>query len=153
MDSAPAPAPVDPHNLSRFVWAQDKHDSYATALAELRAGRKRTHWMWFVFPQLAGLGKTGNAKTFAITSQTEARAYLRHPVLGPRLAECADALLRLEGKSANSILGRPDDMKLRSCATLFSLVSEPGSVFHQVLDKYYDGQPDDVTLQLLGRAP
>jgi uncharacterized protein (DUF1810 family) len=141
----------DPYQLSRFVQAQE--DDYAQALAEIRGGRKRTHWMWYVFPQLDGLGFSPTAKHFAIKNIEEARAYLAHPVLGPRLLECAGAALGVEGRSATQIFGTPDDLKLRSCATLFACVSPPGSVFHRVLDKYYRGEQDRKTLQLLGLDP
>ena len=137
----------DPHDLNRFVEAQ--RDVYARALAEIRAGRKRSHWMWFVFPQLAGLGLSATSRRYAIRDLAEARAYLDHPILGKRLAECAEAALGVEGRSAFEVFGSPDDMKLRSCATLFSRVSPPGSVFHRLLDKYFGGEPDDRTMSLL----
>jgi len=134
-------------DLSRFVAAQ--RDVYARALGEIRAGRKRSHWMWFVFPQLAGLGVSATSRRYAIRDLAEARAYLDHPILGKRLAECAEAALGVEGRSAFEVFGSPDDMKLRSCATLFSRVSPPGSVFHRLLDKYFGGEPDDRTMSLL----
>jgi uncharacterized protein (DUF1810 family) len=137
----------DPHDLERFVHAQ--RDTYAQALAELRAGRKRSHWMWFVFPQLAGLGHSGMARRYAIASLDEARAYLAHPVLGPRLVECARALLAIEGRTATQVLGSPDDLKLRSCATLFECVAPPGSPFAAVLDRFCGGGRDAATLALL----
>jgi uncharacterized protein (DUF1810 family) len=137
-----------PHDLARFVAAQGP--VYAQALAELRAGRKRTHWMWFVFPQYAGLGQSPIAREYAIQSVAEAEAYLRHPVLGPRLVECAEALLAVGGRSALEILGSPDDLKLRSCATLFARVSPAGSVFARLLERYYGGQEDPETLRLAG---
>ncbi len=140
----------DPYELSRFVRAQ-KH-VYADALSEITNGRKRTHWMWFVFPQLAGLGVSATSKRYAIATVDEARAYLDHPILGPRLLECSESLLRVEGRSATAILGTPDDLKLRSCATLFASVSPPGSVFDRVLEKYYGGARDPKTLRLLGMA-
>jgi uncharacterized protein (DUF1810 family) len=142
-----APAPDDPHNLERFVAAQA--GIYARALAELHAGRKRSHWMWFVFPQVAGLGWSLTARCYAIKGLAEARAYLAHPVLGVRLVECAEALLDVDGKSARDILGYPDDLKLRSCATLFAQVAPPGSVFERLLDKYYAGAADSKTLERL----
>jgi len=117
----------DTFDLSRFVTAQE--DVYESAIAEIRGGHKRTHWMWFVFPQLRGLGSSPISRQFAIRSAAEARAYLAHPILGARLLECCDALLRVNGGSANEIFGSPDDLKLRSCATLFASVSEPASVF------------------------
>ena len=138
---------ADPYDLSRFVRAQD--ESYAQALAELARGRKQSHWMWYVFPQLDGLGSSPPSKFYAIKSEDEARAYLEHPVLGPRLAECAQAILSIEGSSARAILGSPDDLKLKSCATLFAHVSPPGSVFEQLLDKFYAGERDAATLRLL----
>lgn len=139
---------VDRFNLNRFVQAQ-KGD-YEQALSEIRAGRKRTHWMWYVFPQITGLGSSSMAKQYAIKSIAEAQAYLDHPILGPRLRECAEAMLRIEDKSATDILDSPDDMKLRSCATLFRRVSPPGSVFDRLLKKYYPDGPDRMTLELLG---
>jgi uncharacterized protein (DUF1810 family) len=133
--------------LERFVQAQDS--TYDRALAELRAGQKRSHWMWFVFPQIAGLGSSPTAQRYAIRDLTEARDYLAHPVLGPRLTECAEALLAVEGRSAGQILGYPDDLKLRSSMTLFAEAAGegPAGVFQRVLDRYYDGEPDPATLQ------
>lgn len=141
---------IDPFGLNRFVEAQEPN--YAEALSELRSGRKRSHWMWYVFPQLAGLGSSSMAARYAIRSEDEARAYLAHPVLGPRLIECAEAVLAINDKSAHDILGSPDDLKLRSCATLFARVSPTGSVFERVLDRYYSSAGDPRTLQLLGTA-
>src|SRR5262245_34495163 len=141
----------DPHDLDRFVQAQGR--DYDRALAELRAGHKRSHWMWYVFPQVAGLGFSAMSQRFAIRDLDQAKAYLEHPVLGSRLRECAEAVLSVEGLSASQILGSPDDLKLRSCATLFARASAPGSVFHRLLARYYDDRPDDRTLQLLGTAP
>jgi uncharacterized protein (DUF1810 family) len=135
-----------PRGLDRFVSAQAS--VYPSALAELAAGRKRTHWMWFIFPQIAGLGSSPAAQRYAIASLDEARAYLAHPVLGPRLRECADALLAVEGKSAEEILGYPDDLKLRSSMTLFARAADDPDVFEAVLERYYDG-PDPRTLALL----
>lgn len=140
----------DPYDLDRFVQAQT--GDYAQALAEITSGRKRSHWMWYIFPQVDGLGRSAIATRYAITSVAEATAYLRHPVLGPRLRECAEAALGVEGRSAHEIFGSPDDMKLRSCATLFACVSPEGSVFHRVLDQYFQGTPDRKTLGLLGIA-
>jgi uncharacterized protein (DUF1810 family) len=137
----------DPWRLSRFVEAQS--GAYERALAELRDGRKRSHWMWFVFPQLAGLGLSAMSVRYAISGLAEARAYLDHPVLGPRLLECAAALLALDERcSAATVMGYPDDLKLRSSATLFAQVSSPGSVFHRLIDRYFGGKPDEVTLKL-----
>jgi uncharacterized protein (DUF1810 family) len=140
---------LDPFGLGRFVSAQE--DVYDSALAEIRGGHKRTHWMWFVFPQIAGLGFSATSARFAIKSAAEARAYLAHPILGPRLIECCEALLEPSSGSAAEIFGSPDDMKLRSCATLFASVSEPGSVFERVLARYFDGEPDERTKLLLLR--
>lgn len=140
----------DPYDLERFVEAQA--GTYEQALAELRRGRKRTHWMWYVFPQLRGLGASALSHRYAIGSLEEARAYLAHPVLGPRLVECAEAVLAVQGRSARDIFGSPDDLKLRSSATLFAAVSPPGSVFHRVIDRYFGGQADDRTLALIGAA-
>ena len=140
----------DPHDLNRFVRAQE--ESYQQALSELERGRKQSHWMWYVFPQLDGLGSSPMSKRYSIKSEDEARAYLDHPVLGPRHAECAEAILAVDGKSARAILGSPDDMKLKSCATLFARVSPPGSVFERLLDKFYDGERDAATLRLLSAA-
>ena len=139
---------TDPFNLHRFVDAQQH--TYATALSEIRAGRKRSHWMWFVFPQFRGLGPSARSVHFAITSVAEAAAYLAHPVLGTRLREIFTALVNIDGRSAAEIFGSPDDMKLRSSATLFARVAEPGSVFDAVLQKYFGGKPDESTLRLLG---
>jgi uncharacterized protein (DUF1810 family) len=142
--------PSDPHDLDRFVHAQ-KGD-YDQALSEIRSGRKRSHWMWYIFPQFAGLGLSTISRTYAIKSVAEAVAYLRHPVLGPRLIECAEAALAVESRSAQEIFGTPDDMKLRSCATLFARVSPSHPVFQRLLDRYFHGQPDEKTLGLLGVA-
>ncbi|RPI12074.1 MAG: DUF1810 domain-containing protein [Lysobacterales bacterium] len=140
----------DPHDLERFVLAQER--VHAQALAELRAGCKRSHWMWFVFPQLVGLGHSVTARRYAIGSLEEARAYLAHPVLGPRIVACCEALLAHAGRTAQEILGSPDDLKLRSSATLFAAASQSGAVFRRVLDEFYDGEPDRRTLDLLGSA-
>lgn len=136
--------PDDPFDLARFVDAQT--GVIDDALAELRAGRKRTCWMWFVFPQIAGLGHSAMAQRYAIRSADEARAFLAHPVLGPRLVDATDAVLAHAGRSATSILGTPDDLKLRSSATLFAAVSPDGSAFHRVLDAFFGGQRDTATL-------
>ena len=138
----------DPHDLNRFLLAQQ--DDYERALAEVKNGRKRTHWMWYIFPQIDGLGFSSLSKRYSIKSLAEARAYLAHPVLGPRLLECAEAVVSIEGRSATEVFGSPDDVKLRSCATLFACVSPPGSVFDRLLGKYYRGLRDAKTLQLLG---
>lgn len=136
-------------DLERFVEAQS--GVYEHALAELRGGRKRTHWMWFVFPQLKGLGRSATALRYGITGIDEARVYLAHPVLGPRLLECAAVLEQLDaGLTASDIFGSPDDVKLRSSLTLFALASEPGSVFERLIGKYFGGEPDDRTVAMLG---
>lgn len=147
----PPPDIADPHDLQRFVRAQEP--DYTRALSEITAGRKQTHWMWYVFPQLDGLAFSATAQRYAIKGIGEARAYLAHPVLGPRLAACAEAALRVEGRTALEIFGSPDDLKLRSCATLFAQVSPAGSVFDRLLDRYYGGKADSRTLQRLGVAP
>lgn len=140
------------HDLQRFVTAQEP--IFETALAELRAGRKRTHWMWFVFPQLRGLGLSPTAERYGLASLAEARAYLAHPVLGPRLAACTAAILEIEGQSAHAIFGSPDDMKLRSSLTLFGLASDSGdTLFQRGLQRYFDGKPDQRTLDLIGSTP
>ena len=142
----------DPYDLDRFVRAQET--SYTQALSELRTGRKRTHWMWYVFPQLEGLGSSPTAVRYAISGLDEAEAYLAHPVLGPRLMECSETVLRHAALPASSMFGYPDDMKLRSSATLFARVSPAGSVFHRMLDTFFEGQPDETTLRLLqARGP
>jgi uncharacterized protein (DUF1810 family) len=141
----------DPHDLARFVAAQA--GDYATALAEVRAGLKRSHWMWYVFPQLAGLGSSATSRRYAVRSRAEAEAYLAHPVLGPRLVEVCEAALGVAGRSAHEIFGSPDDLKLKSCATLFAAVLPPGSVFERVLGGFFGGEPDGQTLRLLGVAP
>jgi len=139
--------PTDPYALNRFVDAQ-AHD-YAQALAEIRAGQKRSHWMWFIFPQFAGLGGSATAQQFAIRSRGEASAYLAHSVLGPRLIACAEAALAIPNRGARAVFGTPDDLKLRSCATLFAQVAPERSVFEQLLERYFDGQSDARTLALL----
>jgi len=141
----------DPYDLSRFVRAQE--NDYEQALSEIRSGKKRTHWMWYIFPQIDGLAFSSTSKHYSIKSLEEAKAYLDHPILGPRLLECAEAVVRVEGRSATEIFGSPDDLKLRSCATLFACVLPPGSVFDRLLRRYYHGGRDGKTLQLLGIAP
>lgn len=140
----------DPYNLRRFADAQAT--AYDTALAEIRNGRKRSHWMWYVFPQFEGLGESPTSRDYAIRSLAEATAYLADPILGSRLVECAEAVLGLEGRSAREIFGTPDDLKLRSSATLFASVSPPGSVFHRLIDAYFQGRPDQATLALIRSA-
>ena len=137
----------DPFGLDRFVEAQSR--VYDTVLAELRAGRKRSHWMWFVFPQLRGLGRSPTAVRFSISSIDEARAYLAHDVLGPRLRECARLVAEVDGRTAEEIFGWPDDMKLRSSMTLFAHAADDSDDFVAVLEKFYDGQEDPATLRLL----
>jgi uncharacterized protein (DUF1810 family) len=142
---ADEPVP-DPYNLQRFVAAQDAGGTYGAALQELRAGRKTSHWMWFVFPQIAGLGRSPAAQMYAISGPEEAQAYLDHPLLGPRLLAAAGALAELAtDRSATAILGEIDAMKLRSSMTLFARVAPQHAVFGRVLDRYYDGAPDPET--------
>ena len=136
-------------DLERFVDAQDSGGTYEQALVELRRGRKTSHWMWFVFPQVVGLGRSGIAQQYALSGLVEARAYLAHPVLGPRLRECCEALLGLENASANQVLGSIDAMKLRSSMTLFSRSQPEEQLFTAVLDRFFDGHPDDRTDELL----
>ena len=140
----------DPHDLRRFAIAQA--DDYDRALAEIRDGRKRSHWMWYIFPQFAGLGLSSTSRLYAIKSLAEARAYLDHPTLGPRLVACANALMKVEARSASTIFGSPDDLKLKSSATLFAAVAPDDSVFARVLDKYFGGDRDDRTLELIGET-
>ncbi len=144
------PATGDQFNLNRFVEAQS--GVYERALAELKRGEKRSHWMWFIFPQIDGLGRSSTARFYAIKSADEAKAYLNHPELGPRLIECSKVLLQSQGLSASDIFGFPDDLKLRSSMTLFASVAEPASVFARVLGQYFEGQPDPRTLELLKQA-
>lgn len=139
----------DPFQLDRFVSAQEP--IYAEALREIQAGEKETHWMWFVFPQVAGLGRSSTAQHYAIGSIDEARAYLAHPVLGPRLRECAATVLQVQGQSALDIFGDLDEVKLRASMTLFAMVTERDTVFREVLDRYFGGEPDPMTLQFLER--
>ncbi|HEU4994168.1 MAG TPA: DUF1810 domain-containing protein [Gemmatimonadaceae bacterium] len=143
----PAETPRDSFDLDRFVSAQQQN--YARALAEIRAGRKQSHWMWYVFPQLRGLGSSPMSQRYGIANLAEARAYLEHPTLGPRLREICDALVAIDGASAHDILGSPDDLKLRSCVTLFAFASKPGDIFDRVLVKFFDGVPDAATLTML----
>lgn len=133
----------DPYDLNRFVAAQE--GVYESALAELRAGRKTGHWMWFVFPQIAGLGMSAMSQRYAIASRAEARAYLDHPVLGPRIAECARVLTELPGDDAEAIFGGIDATKLRSSMTLFARVTEDDSLYYAVLDQYFGGEADPQT--------
>ena len=137
----------DLHDLDRFVLAQI--GVYEGALAEMEEGKKRSHWMWFVFPQIAGLGQSEIAREYALSGLEEARAYLEHPVLGVRLIEIAQIVLHIEGSTARKIFGSPDDMKLHSSATLFAQVSGRSSVFHQLLERFFQGEPDERTIELL----
>jgi uncharacterized protein (DUF1810 family) len=139
---------ADPFELRRFVDAQAP--VYQAVLAELRAGRKRSHWMWFVFPQLRGLGSSPTAVRFGISSADEARAYLAHEVLGPRLRECTGLVADIEGSSAEQIFGWPDDLKLRSSMTLFARATDDNAEFVAVLEKFYGGEEDPATLARLG---
>lgn len=146
MTNVTAGAANDPFDLNRFVQAQAP--IYATALAELSAGCKKSHWMWFIFPQIDGLGFSATTKLYSIKSLAEARAYLAHPVLGARLVECTDTVLALKGKTALEIFGRPDDMKLQSSMTLFAAISPAASVFNDVLGRYFNGERDPRTVEL-----
>jgi uncharacterized protein (DUF1810 family) len=137
----------DPYRLERFVTAQDRGGTYDRARSELRAGAKRSHWMWFVFPQIAGLGSSPMAQEYAIGSLAEARAYLEHPVLGSRLHECAEAICAIAGSSAEQILGGIDAVKLRSSMTLFARAAPEDDAFRRVLDRFFDGREDDATVQ------
>ena len=137
----------DPFDLRRFVDAQEA--DYDIALREIRNGRKQSHWMRYVFPQFAGLGMSPTSQRYAIGSLAEASAYLAHPVLGPRLLECADAVLALRDRSALEVFGSPDDMKLRSSATLFAAVSPAGSAFHRIVEQYFGGDHDERTRALI----
>lgn len=140
-------SPDDPFDLDRFVRAQAP--IYSAALAELRSGRKRSHWMWFVFPQVDGLGFSETTKRYSIKSLAEARAFLAHPVLGVRLVECTQALVKIEGRTALGIFGRPDDMKLQSSMTLFAAADPAAPEFSAVLDKYFEGKHDPRSIERL----
>ena len=142
----------DPHRLQRFVDAQDDDGTYESALRELRDGRKRSHWMWFIFPQIAGLGQSPSSRRYAISSLEEARAYVEHPILGPRLEECTRALLQRAGASARDIFGGIDAMKLRSSMTLFHRADPDNALYGEVLDRYFGGEPDSATDRLLGAS-
>jgi uncharacterized protein (DUF1810 family) len=137
--------PDDPYDLERFLAAQDARGTYASAVAELRAGRKTGHWMWFVFPQIAGLGLSETSRRYAISSIDEARAYLAHPILGKRIEECARTLTELTGESARDIFGPVDATKLRSSMTLFARAAPGNALFQDVLDRYFDGHADAAT--------
>jgi len=137
----------DPYDLQRFVEAQDP--VIDEVKRELRSGRKRTHWIWFVFPQVEGLGKSQMSQRYAIASRAEAEAYLEHPILGPRLRECTEIVNGVEGRSANDIFESPDDVKFQSSMTLFATVADNPSPFRTALERYYDGETDPNTLQFL----
>ena len=136
-------------DLKRFTDAQQS--SFATALSEIQNGKKRSHWMWYIFPQIQGLGFSSTAQYYAIRDLNEAKDYLAHPVLGARLKEISEALLELDGLSAHEIFGYPDDLKLRSCMTLFRMADLNCEIFEQVLEKYYDGEPDRRTVELAAK--
>lgn len=135
------------YDLNRFLTAQER--SYDAALSEIRSGRKRTHWMWYIFPQIDGLGRSSTAQYYAISDLQEAKEYYAHPVLGPRLVEITEALLKLDGDNATAVMGYPDDLKLKSSMTLFAIASG-NPVFTKVLDKYFDGRQDRWTVKILG---
>lgn len=137
----------DPYDLARFVRAQE--DIYEDAFSEIEDGRKRSHWMWYVFPQFDGLGASSTSRRYSIKSIQEAKAFLNHAILGPRLVECCEALTRVERRSAHEIFGSPDELKLKSCATLFAHVSPSTPVFDRLLVKYFEGERDAATLRLL----
>ena len=142
--------PPDQYLLQRFVDAQQP--VYAVVRSELAAGAKRTHWMWFTFPQVAGLGHSAMARRFSITGLPEAAAYLHHPVLGERLMECTRLVLQAQDRPLQAILGYPDDLKFHSSMTLFALAAKPGSVFHQAIAHFFEGRADQATLALLQRS-
>ncbi|MBB3387540.1 uncharacterized protein (DUF1810 family) [Rhizobium sp. BK275] len=135
------------YDLHRFIEAQN--GVYEQALAELKTGRKRSHWMWFIFPQIAGLGTSSMAEKYAIRSAEEASAYLADPILGSRLLRCVEAILSINDRSAHDIMGAPDDLKLRSSMTLFAAVSDHGSPFHEAIERFYDGKFDERTISIL----
>lgn len=137
----------DPFDLSRFISAQEKN--YESAIAELRSGQKRTHWMWYIFPQIDGLAKSKTAKYYAIKSIEEARQYLNHPILGKRLLECAEAVLAVRRRSVSQIFGYPDDLKLKSSMTLFAYLQNEPSLFVRIINQYFDGERDVKTLHIL----
>ena len=142
---------MNEHSLERFIEAQNNkmYGSYESALNEIKNGMKCTHWIWYIFPQLKGLGFSRNANFYGIDDIDEAERYLEHPVLGARLREIAQALLNLNENDPLKVMGRPDDMKLKSCMTLFAQISENNSVFHQVLDKFFNGTKDEKTIRML----
>ncbi|PTQ76278.1 uncharacterized protein (DUF1810 family) [Nitrosomonas oligotropha] len=140
----------DPYELDRFIQAQTQ--DFEIALTEIYSARQRSHWMWYIFPQFAGLGFSAISQCYAIRSAAEARAYLNHHILGARLIQCIEALLAIDGRSAHEIFGSPDDMKLKSCATLFASVTPKGSAFECLLEKYFQGERDQQTLSLMDAA-
>ena len=140
----------DPSKLNRFIQAQER--VYSNVLAELKSGHKTTHWMWFIFPQILGLGHSPTAKLYAIRNLDEASQYLNHSLLGARLLECSETLLGINGRSVTDIFGWPDDLKLKSSMTLFSCVAGSDSVFDEVLNRFFQGEQDTSTLQLLGKC-
>jgi uncharacterized protein (DUF1810 family) len=146
VDGDPKMVTNDPYNLKRFVDAQDR--LYEQVLSELKAGRKQSHWIWFIFPQIQGLGSSATAREFAITSLSEAEAYLEHPVLGRRLRECARLVALVKGRSIEQILGYPDDLKFRSSMTLFAHATQDNQVFMEALRKYFGGEFDPLTLAM-----
>lgn len=139
----------DPKDFNRFIDAQD--ESYDAIVRELETGKKVTHWMWYIFPQIGGLGRSATTKFYAIRDKNEASAYLAHPILGQRLLECTKLLLTLENKSARDIFGDTDALKLRSSMTLFTSIAGGDSAYQEVIDKYFEGQPDQNTLDILSR--
>jgi uncharacterized protein (DUF1810 family) len=143
---------TDAYDLQRFVHAQDRDRTYQQALSELRTGRKHSHWMWFVFPQIAGLGHSANAQRYAVSGEVEAKAYLEHAVLGARLRECSQALLDTGETDPAAVLGGIDAQKLRSSMTLFASVAPQDPIFEAVLDRFFDGSPDEATTQRLSRS-
>src|SRR5579872_4508916 len=146
-DRPPDQQANDRYTLQRFVTAQER--VFDQVLAELRTGSKMSHWIWFIFPQIYGLGRSSVSQEYAISGREEATAYLQHPLLGPRLKNCTQLVLQVEGRSALDIFGSPDDMKFRSCMTLFAEVSPDDDIFQRALEKYYDGDPDQLTLDRL----
>ena len=137
------------YDLERFVSAQEY--SYENALSEIRAGKKTSHWIWYIFPQLKGLGHSYRSEYYGIEDEDEAKSYLGHPILGSRLVEITETLLSLKESDPLKVMGSPDDLKLKSCMTLFAYISESGSIFHQVLEKYFGGGKDEKTMSILER--
>ncbi len=140
----------DPYDLQRFVEAQNR--IYGSVVEELKAGRKRSHWIWYIFPQIKGLGMSATSQKYAISSREEARAYSEHPVLGPRLRECTQLVLNVDGRSAEQIFDYPDDLKFRSCMTLFEQCATDTAIFRDALRKYFGGEPDQQTLDILKQS-